>query len=324
MMQRIQFRAVAIALAGIAVGAAVMLLSSRPMLNTFAILAMYVALTSGWSVLGGYGGYLNLGMAGFFGIGAYAGALVGVSTGFAPWITMPVATLVAVLVALVIGVPTLRLRGPYFGIITLLLTFVAQLVAYNFDFTKGASGITVERPELSPKGSLLLVFAVYYGLALVTVVGMSLFDRSSFAHRLRAIREDEDGAEILGVDTNRAKLVALMVGAGVAGAAGSVYAWQVGFVEPSDTFTLTVSINVLVMAILGGTRYWYGALIGVPIVVLLDNFLQTTAVKLNLFGPTVPQEFNQLMLGLLLLIMALYFKKGVAGIISDRRAKRSV
>ena len=298
--------------------------TQRSTLNTLATLAMYVALVGAWSVLGGYGGYLNLGMAAFFGVGAYTSALLSLSLGFAPWISLPAGALIAALIGAVIGLPTLRLRGPYFAIVTLLLTFVVQLTAMNTGFLRGAMGISVARPEMSQQGNLRLVFLVYFGLAVVVMVGMLLFHRSAFAHRLRAIREDEDGAEILGVNTVRAKMVAFLVGAAVAGAAGSVYAWRLGFVEPVDAFNLIVSINVVLMAVVGGSAVWYGALLGVPAILLIEDFLRTTAVSMELFGPTVPHEFNRAVLGALLIVMALFFRTGIAGMIDARKRRRAM
>lgn len=322
-MRRASMQILLVLLGAAAVSAWALTSAERSTVAILMTVAMYVAMTSGWIVLGGYGGYLNLGTAGFFGIGAYVTAMVSQTTGFQPFLTLAAGAVVAAVVALLIGAPTLRLRGPYFAIMTLLLTFIVGLVTQNFGIFRGAIGFRVPRPDLDAAGTLRYTFLFYLGLAVLTLIGMVLFHRSTFAHRLRAIREDEDAAEILGVHTARTKIVAFMIGSAVAGACGSVWAWQVGFVEPVNAFNLLYSVNVLLMAIIGGSRAWYGGLVGAPLLLALENFLRTTAVRLELFGPVVPTEFNRAVLGFLIVLIAIFFRRGIAGLF-ERRVGRAV
>jgi branched-chain amino acid transport system permease protein len=287
---------------------------------TTALLAMVIA--QGWNLLGGYGGYLNFGMAVFFGTGVYTAAILNDRLGWPMLATLPLAALAAAVVSLPVGLATLRLRGHYFAILTLVLTFLAQIVALNTQLTGAAAGIYTTVPASSPRQ--LAAFFYYTALALVVVatVAAYLIQHSNFGYALRAIREDEDAAAVLGVKTSQVKLRALLLGAGLAGLAGGVYAFRTGYVEPTGTFDLSLSLDVVLICVIGGLGTWQGPLFGAAIVTLLEQWLRTAIPNFHPFGADLPAEANRVVLGLLLVLFALYARRGLVGLFRQARGRR--
>lgn len=276
----------------------------------------------GWNILGGLGGYLNFGTAVFTGTGAYTAALLNSEFGWSMWPAIAAAAVAAVVVALPVGVATLRLRGYVFAIFTLILGSLAHVLVLNTDALGGALGLYTEAPADSPRAlaalfyQTLLVFAVLATLLLFAVV------HSRFGYALRAIREDEDAAAVLGVRTSEVKLRALMLGAVLAGLAGGVYAFQTGYIEPSGTFDVSFSLDVVLVCVIGGIGTWYGPVVGAFLVVLLEQWLRTNIPTWHPFGMDIPAEANRVVLGLLLVGFALFARRGLAGLFRPARGRR--
>jgi branched-chain amino acid transport system permease protein len=283
---------------------------------------LMIVIAQGWNLLGGYGGYLNFGMAVFFGTGVYTAAVLNSSLGWSLPATMPVAALAGAVASLPVGLATLRLRGSYFTILTLVLTFLAQIIAVNTKALGGANGIYTTVEPSSPRRLAAGFYWALLALAALATAVAWLVQRANFGHALRAIREDEDAAAVLGVRTSDVKLRALLLGAGFAGLAGSVYAFQTGYVEPAGTFDFSLSLDVVLICVVGGLGTWQGPLIGGLIVVLLEQWLRTTIPTLHPFGLDTPAEANRVVLGLLLVVFALYARRGVVGLFRQRRGRR--
>jgi branched-chain amino acid transport system permease protein len=308
-----------------AVLAVLVMLGLRAELGLLTLLTtalMYVMIAQGWNVLGGYGGYLNLGMAAFFGIGAYTTAILFVRFGWSPFATLPLAGLASALLAMVVGLPSLRLRGSYFAILTLVIGFLIQTYALNSSLTQGAMGLFLDAPTSGPRRTEQVFFFVYLVLAVAVTVVVLFVERSKFGYALRAIREDEDAAEILGVQTTRVKMRALLLGAVIAGVAGGLYSYRIGYIEPGGIFALTLSIDVVLMTTVGGAGSWIGPVLGAPLIVVLADVLRVTVTRLQVFGASVPTEFNRVVLGLLLVGVALYAKRGIVGLFQRARGRR--
>jgi branched-chain amino acid transport system permease protein len=282
------------------------------LINTMGTVFMTIIIAQGWNLLGGYGGYLNLGMAVFFGLGAYTSGILSPNLPF--WILVPAGGVVAALGALIIGLPSLRLRGAYFTILTLIIGFLVTTLAFNLDFTRGAMGLFVTTPSLSGDATERLFYFTFLAFAVASIVAMYFVERSRFGAALVAIREDEDASAALGIRTTRVKLLAFLIGAGVAGIAGAIFSYRIGYIEPSSIFSLTLSINVVLMTIVGGAGSWQGPLIGVPLILLLAEFLRVVVTRLEVFGTGVPNELNRVVFGLILVVVALVAKQGVVGI----------
>jgi branched-chain amino acid transport system permease protein len=282
------------------------------LLDSLGVIFMYVVLTQAWNVLGGYGGYMNFGMAAFFGVGAYTTAVISHDWSVSPVLATIAAGLASGLFALVVGVPTLRLRGAYFAIATLIVTFAAELVALNAPLTQGALGIYLKVLPLSPLQTEQLFYFVFLGLMLAATVIVFLIEHSHFGWALVAVREDENAAEVLGVRTTRVKILALLLGAVMAGVVGGIYSYRVLYIEPTGTFTIDTSLNVVLMAVLGGAGFWQGPLIGAPVIMAVGDVLRIA----------VANEVNRLIFGAILVVVALFAPNGVMGFLRGIRGRR--
>ncbi len=273
---------------------------------------MYVVLTESWTVLGGFGGYLNFGMVLFFGVGAYTTAIVSSHAGITPLATVLAAGGVAGVLGVLIGVPSLRLRGAYFAIVTFVLTLAIQQLVMVLGITNGALGLYLKPVSLGPRASDELYYFIFLGAAVVTMLVVRRIGSSRFGSALVAIREDEDAAEVLGVPTTRVKTVAFVFAAVVAGMVGCVYASQLYYIEPVDTFAFSLSLNVVVAAIVGGAQSWIGPLLGA---------VATQLISQELLIHTQGVEGN-LVLGALLIVFARFVPGGIAGVFRRRRVAK--
>ena len=224
---------------------------------------MYVVLTQAWNLLGGYGGYLNFGMVTFFGIGAYTTAILHHYYGLSAFLTAPVAGIAAAIAGLLIGIPTLRLRGAYFALVTMIITFAVQILALDLRRSPRArSASTCRRLPLTPLGVERLFYFLFLGFAVLVTALVYAIQHSNIGWALVAIREDEDAAEIVGVRTVEVKWAANALACFIAGVVGGLYAQRIAYVEPIGTFSFDTSLNVVLMAVIGGPGTWQGPLIG--------------------------------------------------------------
>jgi|SRR5690606_23997579 len=290
--------------------------------TTLTTALLYAVVALGWNLLSGYGGYLNFGAAVFLGAGVYAAALLHDNFGWSMWTGMAAGLVVSAVVALPVGVATLRLRGFYFAIFTLVLTTLAHVVVLNTPAFGGALGVYTEAPADTPRGLVALFYLTLLACTVLAVLLSFAVDHSRFGYALRAIREDEDAAAVLGVRTSEVKLWALLLGAALAGVGGGVYAFRTGYVEPAGTFDVAFSLDIVLVCVIGGLGTWYGPLIGAFIVVLLEQWLRTTVPDFHPFGAQIPAEASRVVLGLLLIFFALYARRGVAGLFRRARGRR--
>ncbi len=230
----------------------------------------WVALATSWSILSGYAGYFSFGHGAFFGAGMYTTATLAAGYGLPFLWTLPVAGVVAALLAWGIGAVVFRvkrLRGELFGLLTLAITFVLATIVLNTAIDGGPgvylSGVPMPRLVASPTGTIYLLGL---GLAVMTLATAYAITRSRFGLGLFAIHDDEDVAEVKGVPTFRYKLTAFVISAGIAGVAGGVQAMYIGYVTVAETFAITVPLYVVLMSILGGARHWLGPAVGAVII----------------------------------------------------------
>lgn len=283
-------------------------------LGTLSILGtvfLYAVMTQAWNILGGYGGYLNFGTVTFFGVGAYTSAILFEYYRLSPFVTAPLAGLLAALFAILIGIPTLRLRGAYFAVVTMIITFAVQILVLDLPFTQGALGIYLQPLTLSPLAVERLFYFLFLGLAVLVTVLVYAVEHSNFGWALVAIREDEDAAEVIGVRTTMIKWIANAAGALIIGVAGGLYAQRILYLEPTGTFAFDFSLNVVLMAVIGGAGTWQGPLIGAALVILVAEALRVT----------VTSEVNRVIFSLLVILIALYIPGGVMSV-AERVRKR--
>jgi len=292
-------------------------------LSLLSTVFMMMTMAQAWNILGGYAGYLNLGTAAFFGVGAYSSAILDTIFRISPLLAVPAAGLVAASFALLIAVPSLKVRGPYFAILTLILTFVVQALVFNLPFTRGAMGIFVRPLPLDPLVAEQSFYLVFLALATVVALAVRQLEHSRYGVALVAIREDEDAAEVLGIRTMRLKILAFAAGALLIGLCGGLHAYKLAYIEPFGVFAIDLSIDVLLAAVVGGAGTWLGPLVGVPLVEFTSELLRVGITRVELFGTRVPIEINRVVFGTVLVILALLNPNGIVGLLQRVRVRRS-
>ncbi len=267
-------------LAGVAVVAAAVAftVTDKFYLHLLTMMLFYAAVSSAWNIVGGFAGQLSLGHAAFFGIGAYTSTLLFIDLGISPWIGMLIGAALATLVSGAIGYPSFRLRGPFFTLVTIAFAEVLRILTiYAHDLTKGSIGISVPfRPAVG--NFIFRQFSAYAYVAVaflaITVLVSLWIENSRLGYYLAALREDEDAAQALGIDTARYKLVAVLVSAFLTALAGTFYAQYIFYIEPFQTFSLDFSVLLAMMAIIGGVGTVWGPVAGAFLVTPLQEVLQ--------------------------------------------------
>jgi branched-chain amino acid transport system permease protein len=297
-----------------AVAVAVLLLPaldrSPVLLDVGVLVFIYGLLGLGWNLIGGYAGQVSFGHAIFFGIGAYAPVVLQLRGHASPWLGLLGGAAVAVAVALLLGWPMFRLGGHYFAIATIAAGEVVQVAVTNWPWLGGAAGLQL--PILAPSlrhlqwGDKLPYYYLAFAFVAATLALTALLLRSRTGHYLAAIREDADAARALGVPVTRYKQAAMAMSAAVTAAAGTLYAQYILFVDPASAFDLNVSVQAVLMAVLGGAGSLYGPLVGAAVLVPLGElsraYLSDRGTALDL-----------LVYGLLIMIIAAYQPDGLAG-----------
>jgi branched-chain amino acid transport system permease protein len=240
-----------------------------------ALVLLYAIAASSWNIVGGYAGQVSVGHVVYFGCGAYAAMGAYAHFGLSPLVGLPVGIVLAVAVAAIVGVPTLRLSGHYFSMATIAIAELIRLVVTNTDYlgaAVGLSGPTVPRNIFD----LSFISALPYYYLFLAVLAITLLitwwmTRSRIGFYLRAIRDSERAARSLGAPASRVKLYAFMLSAGLTSIAGALYAMMFGFVDPDSGFGILISVKILIMAALGGAGLLFGPLVGAAILVPLEE-----------------------------------------------------
>jgi branched-chain amino acid transport system permease protein len=284
------------------------LLSPNTEVTVIAVFTLIYALAvTGWNIFSGYTGYISLGHAAYFGIGAYSLALAcqswNIPGGYPPFLLLPLAGLVAGVFAIPLGWVALRVRRHVFIVVSIALLFIFQLLAYNLrGITNGSSGVFM---PLTPWGSDVFDLPFYY-VALVLLIlatGLSWWVRhSKYGLGLLAIRDDEDRALGLGVKTGAFKLGAYVVSAIFVAMAGGLYAYYVGIIYPEFGFNPAVDVAIVMMAFLGGVGTLAGPLVGALLAEPIQYYL-----TLKFGGESV----NLILFGAFLLIILLVLPQGI-------------
>jgi branched-chain amino acid transport system permease protein len=229
---------------------------------------MFILVALGLNVVVGFAGLLDLGYVGFYAVGAYTTAVVTSGQFTLPWVAaLPLSVIMAMIAGVILGTPTLRLRGDYLAIVTLGFGEIIRITANNSDWLGGPRGISkiARPPSIGPLQFGVLNAKPYWYLGftviLIVIFVLTRLEKSRVGRAWAAVREDEDAAELMGVDTFKFKLWAFAIGAAIGGIAGSLYASKVGFINP-DNFQLQLSILFLAAVVLGGTGSMYGVIMG--------------------------------------------------------------
>ena len=290
-------------------------------LHIFILLFIAIALGESWNVIGGFAGQYSVGHAAWYGLGAYGAFILLQRKAIAPWFGVWVAVAAAVIIALVVGWITFRLRGPYFVLASIAVAEIIRLAALNWkELTNGAEGIlAADVPPLRLGGTVITDWnsktPYYYlglAMALFCIAVNFLVKRSKLGYYLQAIREDQDAAHSLGIPLTLSKNTALAISAACTALAGSFAAFYVGFIEPQGVFGIEVSIQMVLTCIIGGIGTVAGPVIGAVVVVLLSEALRASLSSAHL-----------LVYGVLVIIVILTMPDGFVGFIGQRLRRKA-
>ncbi|MCU0597730.1 MAG: branched-chain amino acid ABC transporter permease [Desulfobacterales bacterium] len=292
-------------------------ISNAYYLQVLTFIGINTLLALGLNMLMGYAGQISLGHAAFYGIGAYATAILTVHFSWSPWLALPVAIAAAVMVAYIVGVPTLKLSGYYLGMGTLGFGMIINIIFREWSsVTGGASGfVGIPALSLGPVSfsSRQNYLYLVWGCVLLCIVLCRRIIDSRVGRALRAIHDGEKAAAAVGVDTQKLKLQVFVLSAGMSALAGFLYAHLVCFISP-ETFSFIMSIRMVTMVVIGGMASIWGSLLGASLLTLLPEWLHAFS------------EFEMVVYGLILMIVMIFLPKGLTRGILDivERSRRSL
>jgi len=279
--------------------------------HIFIIAGIYYILALSLNLIVGYTGLPSLGHAAFYCIGAYTSSLLALRFGVSPWIGLLAGAIFAAVLGLLIGAPSLRLKGDYLALATFGFGVIVYQIALNWvSFTRGPMGLP-GIPGYSLFGFDLSQLWVF--LILVVILSIACFFiinrivNSPFGRVLRAVRDDEIAAKSLGKDTIKYKLLVFVIGAFFAGIAGSLYAHYITFIDPSS-FTVMESVAILLMVIFGGMASLSGSLVGAVVLIFVPEILRFIGLP-----SSIAAQVRQMLYGAILVAFMLWRPQGIFG-----------
>lgn len=275
---------------------------------------IYAFMALGQNVITGYGGMLSLCQAGFFAIGSYTTAILTVKAGWNFWPTLIVGALIACLLGIIIGIPTLRLKGDYLAIATLGLGEIIRNVINNWQaLTNGPMGIQripmvkVFGLTINPYNNKIGFLILSLCLLAICFLFLYRFIKTRTGRALEAVREDELAALSIGINTTVYKIGAFALGASLAAIGGSLYSVLTLSVSPG-TYTFMMSVMVLCMVVLGGMGNLFGILLGAFIIQFISYLPELTNLS-NI----IPPQIKEIIFGLILVVMMIFRPEGILG-----------
>jgi len=281
------------------------------LLHILIISGIYIILTLSLNLILGYTGLPALGHIAFACVGAYTSSLLALNFGISPWIGLLIGACLASLLGLIIGFPSMRLKGDYLALATFGFGVIVYSVSKNWvDLTRGPMGLpgipefNIFGFELQPVWAYLILVTAF---VTVTAFIINRIVDSPFGRILRSIRDDEVASLSIGTNINKYKLIVFVIGAFFAGIAGSLYAHYITFIDPSS-FTVMESIAVLLMVVFGGMGNIKGSFIGALILIIFPEMLRFLGMPSSVAAP-----LRQMIYGLLLIILMIKRPQGVVG-----------
>jgi branched-chain amino acid transport system permease protein len=288
---------VLVLLAGVVLGVYPLLVSNRFFLHLSIMVLLYALLGMSWNLLGGYTGQISFGHAAFFGTGAYTSTILLLRFGISPWLGMVAGAVLASLLSLPLGWLTFRLRGPYFALSTLAFAEIVRVIVYNWDsLTGGGDGLNI----LTNLGGIVRFYYIILALTVAAALVICACVRSRWGYFLNAIREDEDAAEALGVPATRMKVIVLAISAFLVALAGSFFASYQLYINPDLVYESQISIQMIVVTIVGGIGTLEGPVVGALVIVPLSEYFRG-------LSPVA----NPLIYGLFIVIFMLFLPEGI-------------
>jgi len=266
--------------------------------------AMFVVMASAWNIIGGLTGYASFGNVAFFGLGAYTAGVVVTNLGLPFALALVLAPLVAAAFAVIVGIPLLRLRGHYFAVATLGVGVAVGEVINNIEPLGAATGLFL--PIIR---SDVLFFYLMLGTAILAVLTTWVILRTRFGYGLLAIRENEEAAAVIGVNTTFYKVAAFCIAAALTGIAGAIFAQWNSFINQDNAFAISDNVQMILMAVIGGTGTVLGPVAGA---ISLELIIQRLA------GGGSGSVFSQIGLGVLLAVCVIFIPRGVIDFFGGR------
>lgn len=284
---------------------------------------MWIGLAQSWNMIGGYAGYLDFGHGAYFGIGGFAAGIAMVQFGLPFVAGFVLAVVVSGVIAYLVAVPTLRLTGAYFAIATWALAEAIKQLALILNITGGTFGLNLPRTPGTFVG-IPVPFPIsetffYYAMLALTLTTMLatyyLFERHEFGYRVKALRDHQDAAESLGIDTTRVKRQVYVLSCVTAAVFGALYAWFIVFIHPNDILAPIVTDRMVIMALLGGLGTLTGPIFGGLLVFLLERLSSVFLGSTTFYLPLI---------GLLIMITVLFAPSGIIGILRGEVGREDV
>lgn len=304
------FWIVSVAILVVAVAAVPLLTDNNYYLDVTVGILLLAAAGSAWNLLGGYAGQISLGHSAFFGLGGYVAVLLFTRQDISPWIGVPLGGLLAGVLGFAIGALTLRLRGPFFVLATIAFAQVLLILAINFDgLTGGSPGVSVpfemgvSNMVFEDRGTYVWLVG---GFLVVVFVITAWIETHRLGFQARAVRENLDAAEALGINSIRVKLQMTVISAVLTGIVGGLSAYYIAFIDPDSSFGIARSIDFVLVAIIGGMGTAWGPILGAALVELLHNELS------GLLG-SGSSGLYLVVYGVLMIAVVLFFPKGIVG-----------
>jgi len=284
-------------LAGVILLVYPLMVRNRFFLHLSVMVLLYALLGVSWNLLGGYTGQISFGHAAFFGTGAYTSTLLLLRFGISPWLGMLVGAVLALLLSLPLGWLTFRLRGPYFALSTLAFAEIVRVIVYNWDtLTGGGDGLNIS----TDLGGVVRFYYIILALTVAALLVAGACVRSRWGYFLNAIREDEDAAEALGVPATRMKVIVLAISAFFVAIGGSFFASYQLYINPDLVYESQISIQMIVVTIVGGIGTLEGPVVGALIIVPLSEYFRS-------LSPVA----NPLIYGLFIVVFMLFLPQGI-------------
>lgn len=274
------------------------------LLHMVIFIASYVAMASGWNILGGFTGYISLGHNVFFAIGGYLAGILLARYGVPSFVSAPFVGLVAAAVGFGVGMITLKVRGPSFIISSIAGLMIVRILFDNWHFVGGANGMALPVTSLDVQWAKLPYYYAMVAIAAFTVWAAYRIKHSKFGLGLRAISKDEIKAESAGIDTRLYKVIAFALSAFFVALAGAVWGEYLTYLRPNIFLIILVAANMMLMCILGGKGTIAGPVIGAVLIVIFNEVFVATMGS---------SEFNILGTGAVMAAVLLFFPLGIVG-----------
>lgn len=293
-------------------------ISSKFYLDVLTLIFFTAYIGQSWNILGGYAGQFSFGGVMFFGTGAYTSSILLITFGIPPIFGIFVAVLMGALLGFLVGYLSFRsgLRGSYFALITLAFAELLRVLANSVEFTGGGVGLFLTYAPGLKNLQFVSPTGFYYFSLFLLVISLAIalwLERSRFGAQLVAIRENEEAAEALGIDTLKCKLYAIMIMGGMGGAAGTFYAQKYLYIDPPISYSIALSVEMLLVSIVGGLGTVFGPLIGSVVLHVVNevarHFIDTPGLSLIVYG-------------VILIFIISYLPNGLVGLFRKTRSKK--